>query len=574
MVRSVMGLLIGAPLAIAVLALIVQIAQPGRGATLVLVAVLGSGAAALMRPLVARTGARRPSVSAAVGLLAPAVITAWAAGRLLDAEPAARLAWMLGEEDNAHVVGAARELLAEGPDGAELAAQYGTSYATPGVALLRSGLAGPVSGDPRLDAVTAITASAALLPVILGLAVLLSAMALRAATLAVHDTRESHPSTPAMVVGVLLGTLMAGTATQLLIVAVPLQLGFITFAWAIAWTLVGWSALAGLVVPGLPRPTRLALAVQTGVAALLLEGSWPFLAGALAMPVTVVMSTSVARALGDGRLTRRALRRALLGLSLVGAVGAGLLATSGAVRTVLGLGREALTAGVEVGASIVTIGPALLLAAIAAIVPVAVTARRAGAVVALAVAPAGGAVVSLVAIWIVSLAIADGIVGYGGSKLLLAATLLAVAGGTAVVATGMAPRAGIAAMAIATALVLLDPLGGIAPEWWRRTAPRVPPHAEATITAIKGSSPDLPIRCRPAPGTPATTTAKVAAYFCIVWMEDAFNAGPSSGNRFAFFQTEEATFDSVVAEAQAEGLYGFAYPLRLGPGWFGWDGTA
>ena len=457
----------------------------------------------------------------------------------------------------------------DGPGGAELAAQYGTSFATPGIGLLRSGLAGPLVGDPRLDAVTATTASATLLPLVVTAALLLAATALRAG-----PTARAGAASVGTTTGVLVGSLAAGAAVQLLVVALPLQLGFATLAWAVAWVLVGWAALLALCLTDLPRVTRMALWGQVAAAAVLLEGSWPFLAGALALPVLLVAAAALGRRARDAASPRPVPRWVLIGLVAAAGAGGALLATSGAVRTVLGLGREALTAGVEVGSSIVAVGPALLAAAAAAVALALTAVHRERLTAGVTVAPALGAVATLGAVWSVALVVADGIVGYGGSKVLLATVLLAVGGAAAVVAAGRLPRAGVSAAAAVLVLVAADPLGRVATGWWQRTAPSEPPHAVATITALEGSSPGLPIRCRPAPGTPATASARLAAYFCIVWMEDAFNEGPDSGGRFAFFQTEDATFDQVLAEAEAAGLYGFAYPLRLGPGWFGWDGAS
>jgi hypothetical protein len=567
--RAMMAVTAAVPLTVGGTALTVQVLDPGRVPLVAGIAVLLAGSAVLLRPLAGRAGVDRVAAAGAAGLLVPAGAVAWATARLLDAPPAARLAWMLGEEDNAHVVGVARELLADGRGGAELAAQYGTSFASPGIGMLRSGLAGPLAGDPRLDAVTATTASAVLLPIVVAAAILMSATALRAAG-SLGDERSPLSTTA----WALVGSSIAGTAVQLQVVALPLQLGFATLAWAVAWVLVGWAAMMGLLVTGLPRGTRLALWAQVAASAILLEGSWPFLIGALALPVLAVGTAMLARRRRDATSPRRVGRPVMLGLLAAAGAVAALLTTSGAIRTVLGFGREALTAGVEVGSSIVTVGPSLLAGAAGATALAIAGLRRDRLTAAVVAAPAAGALATLAAVWAVALVVADGIVGYGGSKVLLAAVLLAVCAAAAVLAAGRVPRTGGPIAAIVLALVIADPLGRVATGWWQRTAPSEPPHAVATVTALEGSSPGLPIRCRPMPGTPATASARLAAYFCIVWMEDAFNEGPDSGDRFAFFQTEDPTFDRVLAEADAAGLYGFAYPLRLGPGWFGWDGAS
>jgi len=350
-----------------------------------------------------------------------------------------------------------------------------------------------------------------------------------------------------------------------------MQLGFATLAWAITWVAVVWAAVLGLTAEGLPRTTRAVLVLQLILAAVLVEGSWPFLAAAAALPVMTLVA-------GPARdVLRRGWRPTIgtgVGAAIVTAGAAALLIGSGAVRTVLSFGRTAFTAGVEVGSSIIEVGPgpigAAVLATALAIGGVArhrILAVRVGAATL-------GAAGTFLAVWLAALAVADGITGYGGSKLMLATVVLAVAGAAAVAGGGRSPRVVPPVAAAIAALVLLDPLGRTALDWWDRTTPAAPPHAVATVTALEGSSPGLPIRCRPAPGTPATAASRLAAYFCIVWMEDAFNVGPESGDRFAFFQTEAPTFDDVVRAAEAEGLYGFAFPLRLGPGWFGWDGAS
>jgi hypothetical protein len=62
-------------------------------------------------------------------------------------------------------------------------------------------------------------------------------------------------------------------------------------------------------------------------------------------------------------------------------------------------------------------------------------------------------------------------------------------------------------------------------------------------------------------------------------MEGAFNADRFHGHRFAFLGTEEPTFEEAVrlAREQDASRYTFAYPMTVGPGWFGrngWDGAS
>ena len=523
-----------------------------------------------LRPLVARTGDVPIAALGTVALLLPAGMTWWATARLLQAGPVAQLAWMLGEEDNAHVVGVAREILEGGPSGAELAAQYGTSFATPGIALVELGLVGPAAADPRIGAIAATTAATALLPLLLGTAVVTAALAVGAG-LGAARPGGARPGRGGRALSALVGGLTLGAVLQLLTVGLQMQLGFATLAWAITWVVVGWAAVLGLTAEGLPRTTRAVLVLQLLLAAVLVEGSWPFVAGAAVLPaMTLVAGPARDLLRGGWRRTTGTVSGALVAAAAAGA----LLVGSGAVRTVLSFGRTAFTAGVEVGSSIIEVGSGPVVAgAIGAAMAIGAVARHRTLAVRVGAATLGAAG-TVLAVRLAALAVADGITGYGGSKLLLSTVVLAVAAAAVIAAAGRAPRLGPPAAAAIAVLILLDPLGRTALGWWDRTSPAEPPHAVATVTAIEASSPGLPIRCRPAPGTPATAASRLAAYFCIVWMEDAFNIGPESGNRFEFFQTEAPTFDDAVRAAEAEGLYGFAFPLRLGPGWFGWDGAS
>jgi hypothetical protein len=59
-------------------------------------------------------------------------------------------------------------------------------------------------------------------------------------------------------------------------------------------------------------------------------------------------------------------------------------------------------------------------------------------------------------------------------------------------------------------------------------------------------------------------------------MEDAFNTERFHGHRFTFLNAEGPTFEEAVVQARAEdpSRYTFAYPMTVGPGWFGWDGMS
>jgi len=113
-------------------------------------------------------------------------------------------------------------------------------------------------------------------------------------------------------------------------------------------------------------------------------------------------------------------------------------------------------------------------------------------------------------------------------------------------------------------------------DWWARTDLGEPQHAQAAIDAIGSTSPDIPIRCLPSPGTVVTDVSRLAAYMCARWMEDAFNPGRFQGGRDELLNADGETFGPTV-EAIVEGSpseYLFAYRMTMGPGWFGWNGAS
>ncbi len=93
------------------------------------------------------------------------------------------------------------------------------------------------------------------------------------------------------------------------------------------------------------------------------------------------------------------------------------------------------------------------------------------------------------------------------------------------------------------------------------------------VQAIEQTSPDLPLRCLPRPGTNATPGARWAAYFCVRWVEDAFNQDRFHGHGFDFLDVEGPDFGPVLALARESGRYDFARIVPLERGWFGWDGN-
>jgi hypothetical protein len=112
----------------------------------------------------------------------------------------------------------------------------------------------------------------------------------------------------------------------------------------------------------------------------------------------------------------------------------------------------------------------------------------------------------------------------------------------------------------------------LADDWAERAAIREPTYAVNVIRALERTSVDLPIRCLPAPGLKVTPRSRWAAYFCIRWMEDAFNVARFHGYGNAFLRAEGPTFEAEVTEALLDRRYEFAYRISVEPGWYGWDG--
>ena len=517
----------------------------------------------------------------AVGAVTMLMVTAL--GRLLLPRfgPAERLAWMLSEEDNAQIVGIAREVLDDGARGAALAEQFGTGFITLPLMIVRLA-GGPIvgEGDIRLQAITLFVISTMVAAVIAGLAMaLLSALPHH-----VHPGQVTRSGAHRMwPVSVVIGTSSAAIASLIgfsLLLVLPMRTGFLTFVWGLALVLLA-ASLAAITPRDASSGARVMLIVHLLATILLLLSSWPFIAPALA-PVLLIPLLWI----DWGRALQRAKAHPRRSLVLA-AVLLGSLASStiwflrwGPAAEVLSYGTGILTVGGS-GIYADALLPRVVVLTLAFFIPTILLGSAAGtrATQLLAiVGPVVGAGLLYLALRAAAALLTDGELGYSGVKLFYGLiTLGLVLGLTALVS--QAARFGLPAV-LATLLLIgtvhqMSPTANLHTEWRTSTLLSGALHAEAAVDAIRSST-DLPIRCLPSPGTVVTDRTRWAAYFCARWMEDAFNPGRFDGRRFELLAADgptfEQTIETIVAENQSE--YLFAYRMTMGRGWFGWDGSA
>lgn len=545
-------------------------AHPPAGASIALTVavalILLRAGRALADLVAARAGLRR----AAAVLGGAALGSVPVVGPLLEllrapTAPVAQLAWTLGEEDNAQIIGLAREVITDGPGGGVLADQYGTGFIVLATTLMRMIGSPDPALDPRLLAIHAFTLSTLLAVVVIAAAVAMAVLG------GLDATRRPRPLG---LVGLAVAVTGATLAALAVAVVLPMRTGFLTFVWGIAWIGLG-AALVPLLARG-PSPVPvLAGTLHVTATTLLAVQSWPFL-GATAVPALLVVASLLPL-----RSTLRAVRRhpVLAAASALAAVTTAVaFLLDSALGEVLSYGLEALTITASDIALDARLGTATALAAAGT----AAMALRRGWRPALAVA--GPAVVgwaSWLALEAAAQVLTGGELNYGGAKLLYG--VVAVAAVTAVPPlltawSGRGPRrTALPAVAAGVTGLLLAASTTVATivDWEDRLAPAAAPHAVAMIEAIERTTPELPVRCRPTPGTVVTPASRWAAYFCVRWVEDALNgADRSRGYRGDYLEAPDGTFDAIVAEATAAGHYGFAYVMPLGPGWFGWDGRS
>lgn len=500
------------------------------------------------------------------GGLPVTLVAAWAPLRLLraDVPSTARLAWMLGEEDNAQIVGVAREVLTSGPSGQGLAETYGTGFVVGAITTLRVLGSTLLELDPRLAAIAVFTLSVGIAILVIGACVLLVLLLTPSVA-----TRRRLLSLPSLAV-----TSAALTAIALgVAVVVPMRTGFLTFVWSLAWLSLG---TAVLLIPVHRTSDRIALTVHTFACALLVVRSWPF----------VIVGSIVTIAICARWLPWRRLRglitqpRGLAITATVGltvAVGAAFYLRDSLFGEVLSYGRAALTivaSGIEFDRMILT----AVLAALAALLLGVLLLRRSEQVALLTVlGPVGAVGVSWLGLNVIAALLTGGELNYAGWKLVYAfvalGTILALPATARLLSRSTVASVGVAVVSVVILLTSSTALE--IREWGARLAPSEPPHAVAVIAAIESTTPDVAIRCRPALGTQVTSGSRLAAYFCVRWVEDAFNEDRIRGSRFEYFNAEGDTFDPIIEAATAAGQYGLlSRILPLGPGWFGWDGAS
>lgn len=516
-------------------------------------------------------------------ILAVTIVTAFVGGamaRLLfpSTSTVQRLAWILGEEDNAHVVGVARELLADGPRGAGLADQFGTAFMS--LPLLLAEFVGGLpaaESDVRLQAISAFTVSTLVVILLAGLAM---------ATLAAlphHVHRAGSGPVPGLghTIVASIGTGAATAVGMSLLVVLPMRTGFLTFVWGITLVLIGASTAAA-VPPNANTVTRIVLLGVLFSLAVLLLSSWPFilpaLAGLFLIPLSWVRWSGVIASV-----------RRHPGLSVIGALATlaasgvtiGLFSRWGPTAEVLSYGTNILLAQASgIAADDLMRHTAFASWVVAAVLLVAFRHSTSTWSLVLSVTgPVLGALALYGVLRLAAMILTGGELNYAGVKLLYGVVVLASILGLLAVLSQVSRFSllpSVAATFLALSILSLSPTAALITDWWERTDLGAPPHAVAAISMIGQTSPNLPIRCLPAPGTRITDGSRWAAYWCARWMEDAFNEGRFQGFRDELLRAEGETFaplvEDIVESSPTE--YLFSARMTLGPGWFGWDGKS
>ena len=542
-----------------------------------------SWAARVLGGPVARTVQGRGALrDVTLRMLAVGAVTAGMAGamvRLLlpDSTAVERLSWILGEEDNAHVVGVAREVLTEGPRGAALADQFGSAFANVPLLLTRvTGGLPAADQDPRLQAVALFTVSTLVVILLSGLAMALLA------SLPHHVHRRSTDRSISLTTSLLgaAGTTVAAAIGMSLLVVLPMRTGFLTFVWGLALVILG-AAVAAVLPPSAPTRTRAVLLVHLLGLVVLLLSSWPFVLPALGalflIPLAWIRWGAVAASVRRNR-GRWAAGASVAILLLAGL--AVLFREWGPAAEVLSYGVEILTASASgIGADDIMRRAAFAAIGVAAVAVV--TSTRTSAALPLMVAilgPLAGVGLLYLGLRAAAALLTGGELNYAGIKLLFGIIVLASILSLLTILSQAATRGAVAtagATALVALLVWVSPTAALFTDWWARTDLGAPPHVRATVDAIGRTNAELPIRCLPAPGTVVTGTSRLAAYMCVRWMEDAFNEGRFQGHRDDLLTAEGETFEATVLRIEQESMseYLFAHRFTMGPGWFGWNGA-
>jgi hypothetical protein len=551
-------------------------AFPSISASQALLAILGLVGAQTLGRLVGRhaaarvgwrrSGALTVGVGAATWTLLAPLVTLLNPGTSM----ASRLSWILREEDNAHVVGIAREILMNGPSAGRLAEDIGTGFVSAAILGMRT--LRLIEGDPRLTAITVFNASTALVIAMLGAGLLLLQISATAA--------ERRPGP----VELLLLAASAWAAVHIglsVAVALPMQTGFLSFVWAMAWLTVGMAVVPLLATP-VTRPEGAALVAHVLASAIMVISSWTFLIGGFA-PILLYATTR------GWRRAAHFIRRRWYAAALVVAFAVVVLAPyfeRSLIRQVIGLGRDALLTT----ASLIEYDTTLFRSVMAGLIlgSLFILGRSSSGVAGarplwsarlhralLTFGPAAAVGLSWVGLWILAQFLTDGELRYAGTKLaygFVAVSSLLVFSALVAATAGqrMLTRASVASLL--TVALLGSSTVAVSRGWSDRLAAGEPLYVVNVVRTIEQTSLDLPIRCLPWPGTGVSPASQWAAYFCVRWMEDAFNVQRFHGYRSSFLEAEGPTFEAQVEEALMSGRYDFARVLRLEAGWFGWQG--
>jgi hypothetical protein len=517
----------------------------------------------VVRHVTEHVGWRRAGAMTIGTGVATAVMLAPVAALLRPSTPiAVRLGWFLGEEDNAHFMGIARELLTLGPAGGPLSEDVGTglvSSAVVGLRVLRL-----VDGDPRLTAITVMTVSVALLIATLGVGLLL---------LQLSATRTSRQPSASGLVLLAATSWAAATVGLAVAVALPMQTGFLSFMWGMGWLTVGVS-VTPLLADASRSSERVGVLLHAAASVLMLVRSWAFLIGGFAAFLLLLALV------GTPRLWRLARSRWYAGVGIVALAGLVVLVLfqEGLFLHVLGLGREALL----VQASHIYYDALLFRVLVVAFVVATVfaihrrTSGRQGITrTLLLIGPAAGVGLSWIGLWIAQQLLTDGEIRYAGIKLaygVVAIASLVVLSALVGLLTSEHWLFRIGLLGLLAVLLTGSTTVAVAENWSDRISREAQPHAVSVVTAIGQSSPDLPLRCLPRLGTSVTDGSRWAMYFCVRWIEDAFNEDRFDGFRFDFLAAEGETFAPEIERARASGRYDFVLVVPLERGWFGWNG--
>lgn len=489
---------------------------------------------------------------------AVALASGWyLAGLLRQFLPGADLVTRLGfailEEDNAHVIGVAREVATLGPRGGELAEIYGTGFIVLPDLLIRL-FGGPLTGelsDPRQAAITTFTVSSMVVIVLLGLA-------LWTIGTAIPSTGEDpHPRRLATHIMAFAGTLLGAWIALAVIIVIPMRTSFLTFVWGLALLAIAIAIASAL--PEVPRPTdHASVFLHVLAAAWLLLGSWPFVVvGLVPIGGWMLMSLRIRRPM----LSNRGSAVGLVVVAIVSLTALGSRwAQWGALAEVLSYGRTLLTlraSAIEadaaawltlIGLLAIVLTGSVNRSGVQVRMQESSSARR----VMLAIAPVGALAFLYLGLVLAALALTDGELNYAGDKLRYAILALGLLLGAPVAARSSEqwslPSQALLVSGLAAAIIL-SPTIGPDETWWDRSGPQRFLQAETVVTALRGSGPDVPLRCLPPPDLEADRLARRATYECIRFVEDAFNADRSAAFRFTFLDTQDSTFRDAVEVA-------------------------